>query len=92
MDINVFTKYKVKYTCEYSYINEYGDFSDGHSERESIVDGYTFLTMVYKHIENYDFIRMLAQDKMVYIETFNPNTGETADYTYEYEETEENEV
>lgn len=91
MDINIFCKYKVKYKCEYSYVNEYGDFSDDVAEWEKVLDGYNFMTIILKHIEDRDFMRILTTEKMVYIERFDPNSGECSDFKYEFEETEDDE-
>ena len=91
MDINVFTKYKVKYTCKYSYINEDGDFRDDEAAWEHVLDGWSLIEHIIRLMNDVDFMRILATDKMIYIEHFNPNTGEPADYTYEFEETDEDE-
>lgn len=91
MDINIFTKYKVKHTCDYSYVNEYGDFSDGHSEWEKVLDGYTFISKIFGHIGDDDFMRILTTEDTIYIEHFDPNSGETSDFKYVFEETDEDE-
>lgn len=91
MDINIFTKYKVKYTNKYSYRNEEGDFSDGHAEWTKVLDGYTFMSMIFKHVEDYEFMRILIENNMIYIENFDPNSGEASDFKYIFEETNEDE-
>ena len=89
MDICIYCKYMVKYKCEYSYINEYGDFSDGKVEWVKELDGYELFKLVSNIIKDQYCMRIKTLENSLYIEDFDPNTGETGDYIIYFEEIED---
>lgn len=90
MNINIFSKYKVKYTNKYSYIFDKIEyeyiFSDDKAEWTKEMDGYDFIRFIINLLEDRDFMSICSIPKGLYIEHFDPNSGETADIQIEYEE------
>jgi len=89
MDICIFYKYKVKYKCKYSYLNEYGDFSDGQVEWVKEMDGFEFIKFIAELFTDSEFLSVKTSDFRFYIEQFNPNTGEDGTCWINYEVIEE---
>ena len=88
MKVNIFTKYKVHKKCKYSYKNEYGDFSYGHCEWTKELYCHEFLKLITDSIKDDEFCSISIVGNKIYIDLFNPNTGETSDIYYTYEEIE----
>jgi len=86
MQITIFSKYKVKYECKYSYQNEEGEFIDGECNWDKVINGDELVKLISELIQDKDFIVITSKENYVYIEHFNPMTGEPADYKITYEE------
>lgn len=76
MDICVFYNYKVKHICNYTYINEEGDFSNGKVEEEFEKSGGELLDLISKSIKENNVIDTVFGEKEIDIEEFNAMTGE----------------
>lgn len=91
MNILVFNKYHLKYKCNYSYLDEYGDMKLGTTDYEGIVDGSDLIKTIVRLLDDDEFTDIDIKDNVIHIEQFNPMTGETADFTIECEEQEKGE-
>lgn len=90
MNINIFSKYKVKYTNKYSYISDkIGDeyiFSDGKAEWTKEMDGYELIKFIINLLKDRDFMSINSIPNGIGIEHFDPSSGEPASIKIEYEE------
>ena len=77
MNIDVFTKYKVKYKRTYCYISsETGEFKEIVDECKKNFNGCELMHFIADFL-NEEFVCSLnVFDNMLYMETFNPLTGE----------------
>lgn len=77
-----FGSYEIEYTCIYSYLDEYGDFSDGKDEKHYSADGGQFMESIAKLMLDKDCISFDISENEIYIEHFNPHNGTGADYLF----------
>lgn len=98
MRIDIYSKYKVKFYSKCSYIStedsEPGDivFKEAKYTKEYTMDGGRFLDFLGKKLLDNDTSEFLIEDnKIIIIETFNPNTGEGCTTKIEFERIEESE-
>ena len=92
MNINIFSKYKVKYINKYSYISEKIEdeyiFSDDKAEWTKEMDGWSFIKFIIGILEDRDFMSINSIPNGIGIEQFDPSSGETGSIKIEYEELE----
>lgn len=90
MNIDIFSKYKVKFTNNYSYISDKIDdeyiFSDDKAEWTKEIDGYEFIKFIIDLLQHSEFMSISSIPNSIGIEHFDPSSGETASIKIEYEE------
>lgn len=89
MNINVFGKYKVKRVHKYSYISdrigkEYY-FNEDKSEQEKVISGGELMEWIADDMKDWLTINVNFSDNEIFMEHFNPNTGESGDILYAIE-------
>jgi len=84
-----FGSYEIEYTCIYSYLDEYGDFSDGKVEKHYSADGGQFMESIAKLMLDRDCISFDISENEIYIEHFNPNNGTGEEYLFKIKELKE---
>lgn len=89
MEINVFGKYKVKRTNNYSYISDrIGEeyyFDKDKSEQEKVISGGELMEWIANDMKDWLTISVNFSDNEIFMEHFNPNTGESGDILYTIE-------
>lgn len=84
MNINIYSKYKVKYNCYGGEIDEEnsapGDivFKKFNYETSIIENGGILAERIAKYMEQTDFQEITINDNLITIEFFNPNNGEAS--------------
>lgn len=82
---SIYEDYLFTYKCNYSYVNEDGDFADGYIEEEEKVKGRDIIKQITRLITDEWFssfrIEQTSDSMTWYISHFDPMTGETSDYT-----------
>lgn len=86
LNLNIYTKYKVVCKGNYSYINEYGDFSDGYVDWEEIMNCDEILKFLKRHFDNQWFDQLVVTDDKIQISEFDPTSGETSYFEYTFTE------
>lgn len=84
MNIDCYSNYKVSYTCNYCYTNEYGDFSDGNVMWDKEIDGIELTELIIRLMKDPDFQSINSDDEHIHISYFDPCTGETSDFDIRY--------
>lgn len=79
MDITVFGNYKVEFKGEYSYLNEDGDFSRDSYCETKIKSGGELIEIIARELKNNELIQFTIKDNVIYLNDFNPQTGEGSD-------------
>ena len=82
--ICVICKYDVKITNRYSYINEYGDFSEQETKSCETITGEELIGKIKHWLNDGDVWEFVIRDNTIYISCFCPNSGETHDIKIEY--------
>lgn len=92
--IDVFSSYEVKQYGRYSYIsdkigNEYF-FSDDNIDQTKVINGGLLMEWIANELKDSQviYVKLVAKNKL-YIEDFNPNTGEGSDMYIEWNRVEE---
>lgn len=75
MNICAFCNYKIKHICDYSYINEDGDFSNVKIEEDFIKSGGELMNLISKSIKEHNAIDITFGENKIDVEEFNPMTG-----------------
>ena len=84
MNINIYSKYKVKYNCYGGEIDEENSTPDDISfkkfnyENNVIENGGILAERIARYIEQTDFQEITINDNLITIEFFNPNNGEAS--------------
>ena len=82
MNINIYSKYKVKYNCYGGEIDEENSTPDDitfkkfNYENSVIENGGILVERIVKYIEETDFQEITINDNLITIEFFNPSNGE----------------
>lgn len=82
MNINIYSKYKVKYNCYGGEIDEENSTPDDitfkkfNYENSVIESGGILAERIVKYIEETDFQEITINDNLITIEFFNPSNGE----------------
>ena len=85
MNVNIFSKYEVKYKCDYAY--RYGDgFQEDVVEWDKIMNSNELIDLVYNLCKLELFYDLYVKDNKIIVSLFNAMTGESADYKIEYKE------
>lgn len=82
----IHNKYKVKIIDKYSYLNEDEEFIDDSYEKEEIMDGYELLQKMINILSDKDCIGCTIVKSSMYIQMFNPLTGESENYHLSFED------
>lgn len=88
MVLNIFSKYRVKYSCKYSYLNEYRDFSFGEESWEKEMSCVEIINWLSKLLNDDEFISINTVNNGIFIQFFSANTGETSDCLIKWQELE----
>lgn len=84
MNINIYSKYKVKYNCYGGEIDEenstpdYIVFKKFNYETSIIESGGILAERIARYMEQTDFQEITITDNSITIEFFNPNNGEAS--------------
>ena len=84
MNINIYSKYKVKYNCYGGEIDEENSTPDDltfkkfNDETSIIENGGILAERIGRYIEQTDFQEITINDNLITIEFFNPNNGEAS--------------
>ena len=84
MNINIYSKYKVKYNCYGGEIDEENSTHDDivfkkfNYENSVIENGGMLVERISRYIEETDFQEITINDNLITIEFFNPNNGEAS--------------
>ena len=84
MNINIYSKYKVKYNCYGGEIDEENSTTDDitfkkfNYENSIIENGGILVERISRYIEETDFQEITINDNLITIEFFNPNNGEAS--------------
>lgn len=84
MNINIYSKYKVKYNCYGGEIDEENSTPDDilfkkfNYETNIIENGGILAERIARYIEQTDFHEITINDNLITIEFFNPNNGEAS--------------
>lgn len=84
MNINIYSKYKVKYNCYGGEIDEENSTPDDivfkkfNYETSIIENGGILAERIARYIEQTDFQEIAITDNSITIEFFNPNNGEAS--------------
>ena len=84
MNINIYSKYKVKYNCYGAEIDEENSTPDDitfkkfNYENNVIENGGILAERIARYIEQTDFQEITINDNLITIEFFNPNNGEAS--------------
>ena len=84
LGIVVIYEYDVKITNIYSYINEYGDFSEQETKSCETITGEELIGKIKNWLNDDDVWEFVIKDNTIYISCFNPSSGETNDIKIEY--------
>ena len=94
MNISVFANYKIKCKGEYSYNTpDYDSLNNWHTEKvkwQKTMSGGELMEFISKRLNKYNLIEVDFRDDYVYLDYFNPNTGECSHYCYYIEMIKEN--
>ena len=84
MNINIYSKYKVKYRCYGGEIDEENSIPDDiafkkfNYENNDIESGGILAEIIARYIEQYDFQGIKINNNLIAIDFFNPNNGEAS--------------
>lgn len=84
MNINIYSKYKVKYNCYGGEIDEENSAPDDivfkkfNYETSIIESGGILAERIARYMEQTDFQEITINDNLITIEVFNPNNGEAS--------------
>ena len=84
MNINIYSKYKVKYNCYGGEIDEEKSTPDDikfkifNYENSVIENGGILTERIARYIEQTDFHEITINDNLITIEFFNPSNGEAS--------------
>ena len=84
MNINIYSKYKVKYNCYGGEIDEENSTPDDivfkkfNYENSIIENGGILAKRIARYIKQTDFQEITINDNLITIEFFNPNNGEAS--------------
>ena len=84
MDINIYSKYKVKYNCYGGEIDDENStpssivFKKFNYETSIIENGGILAERIARYMEQTDFQEITINDNLITIEFFNPNNGEAS--------------
>lgn len=84
MNINIYSKYKVKYICYGGEIDEENSTPDDivfktfNYETSIIENGRILVERIARYIEQTNFQEITINDNLITIEFFNPNNGEAS--------------
>ena len=84
MNINIYSKYKVKYNCYGGEIDEENSTPDDitfkkfNDETSIIENGGILAERIARYIKQTDFQEITINDNLITIEFFNPNNGEAS--------------
>lgn len=84
MNINIYSKYKVKYNCYGGEIDEENSTPDDivfkkfNYETSIIENGGILAERIARYIEQTDFQEITINDNLITIDFFNPNNGEAS--------------
>lgn len=77
----IFGDYNVHYICNYSYLDEEGDFFFDNIDKYYDCKGSDLLELIIRLISDRLFISFFCDSNSFFIEHFNPNDGTGADFT-----------
>lgn len=83
--ISVYENYVVHYTCDYSYLDEEGDFAYDKVDKEFTYSGSSLLSLISGLLSDRHCISFRFRCGSLYVEHFNVDNGIFADYVLEYE-------
>lgn len=78
MNINVFSNYEIEYNVDYSYLNEYKEFSNGTIKDIKKISGDKLIDMIKNLLSSSEIINVNINENEIYIETYN-HYGECSD-------------
>lgn len=84
MNINIYSKYKVKYNCYGGEIDEENSTPDDisfkrfNNETSIIENGGILAERIARYMKQTDFQEITINDNLITIEFFNPNNGEAS--------------
>lgn len=84
MNINIYSKYKVKYNCYGSEIDDENSTPDDvtfkrfNYENSTIENGGILAERIARYIEQTDFQEIKINNNLITIDFFNPNNGEAS--------------
>lgn len=89
ININIYCDYQVVFEVDYSYLNEYGDFSDGRDNWSRKMNGFDLIKFLSNILSAKDIHSFYVKDKKMYIDKFDPRSGECSNIRILYKELEE---
>lgn len=94
MNINIYQKYKIKFTNEYSCLSEENEtiydniFVNDTIKKEIIIDGAKLMDIIAENLKDTYISEMTIVGKEIHFEIFNYNNGETESKCFKIEELE----
>lgn len=92
MNINIYGKYKVNYTCKGSDIDSENSepndivFKDLNFQKEEVLDGGILINQISYYLRDNYFSELIVDHNTIIIKHFNYNTGEYNTNTWVIEE------
>ncbi len=84
MKIDIFTDYRVSYTCNYAYLDEDNNLKKGVEHYTRIMDGKALLGLIAKLVLADETISFTSNDFEVKIEQFLPHFSQFQNYKIIY--------
>lgn len=81
-EIVVFNTYNVDYKCEYTYIEEEGDYATDYVNEHLLMTGGELVEVFAERMKDAQCINCIFDNNTFESETFNPDNGTGAHYTY----------
>ena len=84
--LNVYCDYEVNYSCDYSFINEDGDFVNKTAKSTFTAEGGKLINIIAKLMLDCDCVDFGFYDNGIFISHFDVYSGESEKYYYEVKE------
>ena len=82
ININIYSDYILKCEGKYSYINEYGDFSEGKIDYERELSGSKLIDLIIDSLHDIGFGSVSFKTNKIEFDEFDPLSGETSTYCF----------
>lgn len=88
MSICIYCKYDVSCLTKYTYLNEDGDFADGVTKFNKVMDGGELMEILIHCLRDCNISTILFLNNRIVVDNFDPHSGETSTTEIDFMEVE----